>query len=233
MNMELVKSLPPILNRFVGTAVLVSIAVISAANYRSIAEYAADRLESLQEAKWLGADLTFGVKAIEQNAHLFQIPDLTRESSRKIVADIAALDAPTMERLIYVESLKDTCKYQTHAWKAERAAMLDDRLVAMGLATMSDDAETKERIDWRIRTNDKIAPAKELGAPLSCYKMTLTPEGADVRNVVVNTAVASATGRAADGEVSPRSPQEAGAPATPTRVAKKQQPRRKVALTRQ
>jgi len=227
MNAEHLKSLPSLLNRYLCTAALAGSIGYAAFNIDPIANYLADRLGSLHELKVAGAALTFDAQNIDADKRLFDIKDLTRETSGKIAGDIRKLNAPLMERLIFVESLKGLCKYDTQDWQAEQAAALDDHLAALGLATIENDAEAKDRIDWRIRTHDKYAPGKELGAPLRCYKVTLTAEGANVRNVLVSKMVQEATRRAPEEPASQPSNVEPPASAlAPTHAATTAKPAR-------
>jgi hypothetical protein len=200
MNTQFIKELSSIANQCLYTLIFAGAIGYSAVNIGPISSYFADRFDSLHELKVAGADLTFDAQNIHADEALFDIDrdDLTREASRKIAQDIRKLNAPLMKRLIFVESLKELCKYDTKQWKAEQATALDDRLQDMGLATIEDDPETKNLIDRRIRTGEKYAP-KDLGSPLHCYKVTLTAEGANVRDVLVSKMVGAVTTRTTSG----------------------------------
>ena len=223
MNTQFIKELSSTANQWLYTVIFGGVVLYSAVNIGSISSYLADRFDSLHELKVAGADLTFDAQVIHADEALFDIShnDFTRDTSRKIAQDIRKMDAPLMKRLIFVESLKELCKYDTREWKAEQAAVLDDRLREMGLVTIDDDSETKNLVDWRIRTGDKRAPGKELGAPLRCYKVTLTAEGANVRDVLVTKMVAAVAARTANEPTVPDdSPDAAAKPATPVTIAK-------------
>jgi hypothetical protein len=222
MNTQFIKELSSIANQWLYTLVFAAVIGYSAFNIAPMASYLADRLDSLHELKVAGADITFDAQNIHAEEPLFDIrqEDLTREASRKIAQEIRELNAPLMKRLIFVESLKELCKYDTKQWKAEQAAALDDRLQDMGLATIEDDPETKNLVDWRIRTGDKYAP-KDLGAPLHCYKVTLTAEGANVRDVLVSKMVEAVAKRPANEPASQgESLDEAAKPPHPVTIAR-------------
>ncbi|HTO78446.1 MAG TPA: hypothetical protein VMJ31_01575 [Methylocystis sp.] len=222
MNTQSIKELFSLFNHGLCTLVFGAGIGYAAVNINPIASYLADRFNSLHEFKLAGADLTFDAQNIRAEERLFDIDpnDLTRDASRKIAKDIEQLSAPLMKRLIFVESLKGLCKYDTHDWRAEEAVSLDDRLQDLKLATIEDDPETKNLVDWRIRTGDKFAP-KDLGAPLRCYKVTLTAEGANVRDVLVTKMVAAVAAHKTDGPASqPPSPEIAASPARATTIAK-------------
>ncbi|ARN82581.1 hypothetical protein B1812_17475 [Methylocystis bryophila] len=223
--MQSIKELSSLVNRCLCTLVFAAVILYSALNIQPIVSYLADRFDSLHELKLAGADLTFDAQDIRAAERLFDIDqnDLTSETSRKIARDIRQLNAPLMKRLIFVESLKDLCKYDTQDWKAEEAATLDDRLHDLKLATIEDDPETKSRVDWRIRTGDKYAPAKQLGAPLRCYKVILTAEGANVRDVLVSKMVAAVTARTASEPAAPDDGLDAAAKPAPAVTISKAQ----------
>jgi hypothetical protein len=212
MNMGFLKELSSLLNRCLCTVVFAGVVVYSARNLEPIASYLADRFDSLQALKVAGAELTFDAQNIHADQRLFEIQDFTRDTSRKIAKDIRQLNAPLMKRLIFVESLKDLCKYDGKKWSVEQDAALDDHLEALNLATIVDDPDTKALIEQRIRSNDPRAP-KDLGAPLRCYKVTLTPEGANVRDVLVAKMVEKVTARTTD---EPATPPEGVLPASTT-----------------
>jgi hypothetical protein len=225
MNTQFIKELSSTANQWLYTLIFGGVVLYSAFNIGPISSYLADRFDSLHELKLAGADLTFDARDIHADEALFDIShtDFTRETSRKIAQDIKEMDAPLMKRLIFVESLKELCKYDTKQWQAEQAAVLDDRLRDMGLVAIEDDSETKNLVDWRIRTGDKHAPGKELGAPLHCYKVTLTAEGANVRDVLVTKMVGAVTARVANQPTVPDDRLDAAAkPAAPVTIAKPQ-----------
>jgi hypothetical protein len=197
MNTEFIKELSSLTNRCLCTLVFAGAVGYAAFNIDPITSYLAERLDSLHELKLAGAELTFDAQNIRAEEQLFDIEasDLTRDASRKIAQDIRKLDAPLMKRLIFVESLKDLCKYDTKVWRAEESVALDGHLQALGLAKIEDDPDTKERVDWRIRAHEKNRPGDELGAPLRCYKVTLTAEGANVRDVLVSKMVEAVAAR--------------------------------------
>jgi hypothetical protein len=213
MNTEFIKELSSLLNRCLCTAVFAGVILYSAVNIGPIASFLADRFDSLQALKFAGAELTFDAQNIHADERLFDIKDLTRDTSRKIAQDIEQMNAPLMKRLIFVESLKGLCKYNTKNWRAEQAAALDDQLEALGLATIEDDPDTKALVDSRIRKGDQYAPSEDLGVPLRCYKMTLTAEGANVRDVLVAKMVERVTARTTD---EPATPRESVVPAPTT-----------------
>jgi len=213
MNMGFLKELSSLLNRCLCTAVFAGVIFYSAVNIGPIASYLADRFDSLQALKFAGAELTFDAQNIRADERLFDIKDLTHDTSRKIAQHIKELNAPLMKRLIFVESLKGLCKYDGKNWNAEQAAALDDHLEALGLATIEDDPDTKALVDERIRKGEQFAPDKDLGVPLRCYKMTLTADGANVRDVLVAKMVETVTARTVD---APAAPPESVAPAPTT-----------------
>ena len=225
MSTQFIKELSSTANQWLYTLIFGGVVLYSAINIGSISSYLADRFDSLHELKVAGADLTFDAQVIHADEALFDIKpaDFTRETSRKIAQDIKKMDASSMKRLIFVDSLKELCKYDTKQWQAEEAAVLDDRLRDMGLVAIDDNSETKNLVDWRIRTGDKRAPGKELGAPLRCYKVTLTAEGANVRDVLVTKMVAAVAARSANQPTIPDEGLDAAAkPAAPVTIAKPQ-----------
>jgi len=197
MNTQSIKELLSLFNHGLCTLVFGAGIGYAAVNIGPIASYAADRLDSLQALKVAGAELTFDAQNIHADERLFDIRDLTHDTSRNIAQHIRDLNAPLMKRLIFVESLKDLCKYGGNNWSVEQAAALDDHLAALGLATIEDDPDTKMRIDERLQKDGPYAP-KDLGPPLRCYKMTLTAEGANVRDVLVAKMVEKVTARTTD-----------------------------------
>lgn len=225
MNTQFIKELSSTANQWLYTLIFGDVVIYSAFNVGSISSYLADRFDSLHELKVAGADLTFDAREILADEAFFDIrhADFTRETSRRIAQDIKKLDAPLMKRLIFVESLKELCKYDTREWKMEQAAVLDDRLREMGLVTIDDDSETKNLVDWRIRTGDKHAPGKELDPPLRCYKVTLTAEGANVRDVLVTKMVAAVTARSANAPTVPDDGLDAAAKPAPAETVAKPQ----------
>jgi len=212
MDTQFIKELSSSANQCLRTVIFAGAIGYSAVNIGPISSYLAERFDSLQGLKFAGAELTFDAQNIHADERLFDIKDFTRDTSRKIAQDIRQLNAPLMKRLIFVESLKDLCKYDGRKWSVEQDAALDDHLEALGLATIEDDPDTKTRIDERIQKDGPYAP-KDLGPPLRCYKMTLTAEGANVRDVLVAKMVEKVTARTTD---EPAAPPESVAPASTT-----------------
>jgi len=213
MDTQFIKELSSSANQCLRTVIFAGAIGYSAVNIGAISSYLADRFDSLQALKVAGAELTFDAQNIHADERLFDIRDLTHDTSRKIAKHIKELNAPLMKRLIFVESLKELCKYGGNNWSVEQAAALDDHLEALGLATIEDDPDTKTRIDERIQKDGPYAP-KDLGSPLRCYKMTLTAEGANVRDVLVAKMVEKVNARPTDEPAT--APPESVAPASTT-----------------
>jgi len=211
MNIEFMKTLPAIANRYLLTGALAAFLLYAACNVGQIAQSVAERTGTLHEVKAFGAELTFDAKDLYQHAALFDIEKdkFDRAMSAKIAADIDRLDPQTLTRLIYVDTHKNLCLYDPQTAPILEDMATDYRLQELKLAIVTDSDEVKAAVE-KMPRSERPAP----GVPLRCYTVTLTTAGQDVRNVLVKMLAAAFAAHAPSAQ-----PEGAPAPTVEARAA--------------
>ena len=211
---------PPLINRLLGTAALAVAFGYGIYHLDPIADRLASHLDSLQELKTAGLELSFSQESLDKHANLFSISDFKNGASATVAKDIDRLDASTLARLIYVgATLAPSCLYDTRRADVLQYVVTDYRLQELGLAKIEESDALKTDAERRTKST-------ELGKPLRCYTIDLTERGQNVRNVVVESFATSFFQRAPDAGAPPvtaakSEPKTVSAPATPQPAANK------------
>lgn len=186
MNLEFLKALPAVVNRFLLTGALAVALIYAACNIGQITQSIAERTGTLHDVKVFGAELTFDAQNLYQHAALFEIDKFDRTASTKIAADIERLDPQTVTRLIYVDTHKNLCLYDPQTAERLEDMAADYRMQDLKLAVVADSEEVKAAVE-KMPLSERPAP----GVPLRCYTVTLTPAGQDARTVLVKMLAAA------------------------------------------
>ena len=96
---------------------------------------------------------------------------------------IQRLDSKEFVRLMYVGQLKNLCAFENPSTEMHNDAALD---YSMGLVKIENNAVTRDSV--RAELTKVVAQGKTLdnGYPRTCYDMTLTDDGYNVKTALVD-----------------------------------------------
>lgn len=98
----------------------------------------------------------------------------------KVSQVVLGLNPEEVDRLMYVGTLQASCDFTKPAPRTKRFIEVDRELRAKGLVAFKPDPVTYERL--KLHGDDP-----DNGLPLSCYDMTLTDQGFNVKTALVKT----------------------------------------------
>jgi hypothetical protein len=98
----------------------------------------------------------------------------------KVSQVVLGLKPEEVDRLMYVGTLQASCDFTKPAPRTKRFIEVDRELRAKGLVAFKPDPVTYERLKQHGDDPDN-------GLPLSCYDMTLTDQGFNVKTALVKT----------------------------------------------
>ena len=98
----------------------------------------------------------------------------------KVQEAVLGLKPDEVDRLMYVGTLQGTCDFARPSPKTKRYMDIDRQLNKKGLVVFKSDPVTYEQV--KKRGDDP-----ENGLPTSCYDMTLTDQGFNVKTALVKT----------------------------------------------
>jgi hypothetical protein len=156
---------------------------------------------ALNAVEVLGSKLTFSVTTVEQDLKK-ALEDIEKHEpdfyaklgfedrsdyESHILALIQGLNQKEIARLMDAGELKNLCKFE-HPTPGMRVDLtIDYRLKDKGLTAISDSSETLDRVRDQFRALQADGKLPEIGHPLACYDMTLTPTGYNTKTVLVKT----------------------------------------------
>ena len=113
--------------------------------------------------------------------------NLTGAEKRHVLALIQGLDGKEFVRLMYVGQLKNLCEFENPTTEMRNDVALDYELRDKGLTKIEVSPATLESV--RAELAKMVAQGKSLdnGYPRTCYDMTLTDDGYNVKTVLVKS----------------------------------------------
>ncbi|MGH6795420.1 MAG: hypothetical protein ACREDD_04660 [Methylocella sp.] len=127
------------------------------------------------------------LSAADAKRALFHVANLTDAEKRHVLALIHGLDGKEFVRLMYVGQLKNLCEFENPSTEMRDDVVLDYELRDKGLTKIEDSPATLESV--RAELAKMVAQGKSLdnGYPRTCYVMTLTADGDNVKTVLVKS----------------------------------------------
>ena len=127
------------------------------------------------------------LSAADAKRTLFHVENLTGAEKRRVLALIQGLDGKQFVRLMYVGQLKNLCDFENPSTEMRDDAALDYELRDKGMTKIEANPVTLESV--RAELAKMVAQGKSLdnGYPRTCYDMTLTDDGYNVKTVLVKS----------------------------------------------
>ena len=112
---------------------------------------------------------------------------MTGAEKRRVLALIHGLDGKEFVRLMYVGQLKNLCEFENPSTEMRNDVALDYELRDKGLTNIAVNPVTLESV--RAELAKTVAQGKSLdnGYPRTCYDMTLSDDGYNVKTVLVKS----------------------------------------------
>lgn len=149
-----------------------------------------ERAASVSAIKVLGIEIDMeatdrALAAADAKRAVFHVQNLTDAEKRRVVALIHGLDGREFVRLMYVGQLKNLCEFEKPSTEMRNDVALDYELRDKGLTNIAVNPATLESV--RAELAKIVAQGKSLdnGYPRSCYDMTLSDDGYNVKTVLV------------------------------------------------
>ncbi|MGB6176507.1 MAG: hypothetical protein WBF43_09270 [Methylocella sp.] len=151
-----------------------------------------ERAASVSAIKVLGVEIDMdaadrALSAADAKRALFHVENLTGGEKSRVLALIQGLDGKEFIRLMYVGQLKNLCEFENPSTEMRNDVALDYGLRDKGLTKIEVSPATLETA--RAELAKMVAQRKSLenGYPRSCYDMTLTDDGYNVKTVLVKS----------------------------------------------
>jgi hypothetical protein len=127
------------------------------------------------------------LSAADAKRTLFHVANLTEAEKRRVLALIHGLDGKEFVRLMYVGQLKNLCEFENPSTETRDDVALDYELRDKGLTKIETSPATLESV--RAELAKIVAQGKSLdnGYPRTCYDITLTDDGYNVKTVLVKS----------------------------------------------
>jgi hypothetical protein len=164
----------------------------------------------LEKAASLSAIKAFGVEinmdaanralsATDAERTLYDVGKLPDAEKSRVLALIHDLNAKEFVRLMYIGQLKNLCEFENPSTGMRNDVALDYTLRDKGLTKIEISPATLESV--RAELAQMVAQGKTLdnGYPRTCYDMTFTDDGYNVKTVLVD----SLSGTFGDGRKAP------------------------------
>jgi hypothetical protein len=151
-----------------------------------------ERAAQVSSIKILGVEVDLdeagvdrALAAADAKRALFHVANLTDAEKRRVLALIHSLDGKEFIRLMYVGQLKNLCEFENPSTEMRSDVALDYELRDKGLTKIEVNPATLESV--RAELAKVVAQGKNLdnGYPSTCYDMTLTDDGYNVKTVLV------------------------------------------------
>ncbi len=152
----------------------------------------------LEKAASLSAIKAFGVEinmdaadralsATDAERTLYDVGKLPDAEKSRVLALIHGLNAKEFVRLMYIGQLKNLCEFENPSTGMRNDVALDYTLRDKGLTKIEISPATLESV--RAELAQMVAQGKTLdnGYPRTCYDMTLTDDGYNVKTVLVDS----------------------------------------------
>ena len=151
-----------------------------------------ERAASVSAIKVLGVEVDMDEAGVDRafsradvNRALFGKDPLTRAEKSHVLALIHGLDGKEFVRLMYVGQLKNLCEFENPSTEMRNDVVLDYGLRDKGLTKIEASPATLQSV--RAELDQMKAQGKSLdnGYPRTCYDMTLTDDGYNVKTALV------------------------------------------------
>jgi hypothetical protein len=151
-----------------------------------------ERAASVSAIKVLGVEIDMdaadsALSAADAKRAFFHVENLTGAEKRRVVALIHGLDGREFVRLMYVGQLKNLCEFENPSTEMRNDVALDYELRDKGLTNIAVNLATLESV--RAELAKMVAKGRSLdnGYPRTCYDMTLSDDGYNVKTVLVKS----------------------------------------------
>jgi hypothetical protein len=153
-----------------------------------------ERAAHVSEIKGFGIEVDLNAAGVDRalaaadaKRALFHVENLTGAEKRRVLALIQGPDGKEFVRLMYVGQLKNLCEFENPSTEMRDDAALDYELRDKGLTKIEVSPATLDAV--RAELAKMVAQGKSLdnGYPRTCYDMTLTDDGYNVKTVLVKS----------------------------------------------
>ncbi|MGH6937171.1 MAG: hypothetical protein ACRED2_13560 [Methylocella sp.] len=184
---------------YIKTALQITFSLIVLAivllNFRGLhlaAQRFLERAASVSSIKVLGIEIDMeatdrALAAADAKRTLYHLENLTGAEKRRVLELVHGLDGKEFIRLMYVGQLKNLCEFETPSTEMRNDVALDYKLRDKGLTKIEVSPATLESV--RAALANMVAQGKSLdnGYPRTCYDLTLTDDGYNVKTVLVKS----------------------------------------------
>jgi hypothetical protein len=149
-----------------------------------------ERAASVSTIKVLGVEIDMeatdrALAAADAKRALYHLENLTETEKRRVLEMIHGLDGKEFSRLMYVGQLKNLCEFETPSTEMRNDVALDYVLRDKGLTKIEVSPTTAESVRAALAKMAAQGKSLDNGYPRSCYDMTLTDDGYNVKTVLV------------------------------------------------
>jgi hypothetical protein len=153
-----------------------------------------ERAASVNAIKGFGIEIDMDAAGVDRalaaadaKRALFHVENLTGAEKRRVLALIQALDGKEFVRLMYVGQLKNLCEFENPSSEMRNDVALDYGLRDKGLTKIEGNPVSLEAVRAKLDQMKTQGKSMENGYPRTCYDMTLTDDGYNVKTVLVKT----------------------------------------------
>ena len=107
----------------------------------------------------------------------------------KLTEVIQSLKPDHYKRLLYVDQLRNLCKYECQSVDVDYDFSLDQELEEKGPVTLTDSPELLKEVNDKLGSQQREMIKPKADYPRFCYKMNLTDQGYDAKTAFVKTMV--------------------------------------------
>jgi hypothetical protein len=141
----------------------------------------------LEQAAAINAIELFGVKLSFNTATVYEFLNfdhLKPVDKDRVHGKLFGLTPEEFIRMMNIGELKDLCVFETPNAGMKQTLSIDRTLHNKGLAEISDNPETFERVRGKFTELAAQAKLPPIGYPLSCYNLKLTEDGYNAKTVL-------------------------------------------------
>jgi hypothetical protein len=153
-----------------------------------------ERAAQVTEIKGFGFEVDLNAAGVDRalaaadaKRAFFHVENLTGAEKRRVLALIQGLDGKQFVRLMYVGQLKNLCEFENPSTEMRDDAALDHELRDKGLTKIEANPATLESVRAELAKTVAQGKSLENGYPRTCYDMTLTDDGYNVKTVLVKS----------------------------------------------
>lgn len=149
---------------------------------RTASKILLDRAASASSLEVVGFKVAFTETTVARGLELDNVP---AEDQKPVLESIRGLNSKQFVRLMAVGQLRNLCEFEHPTPDMRNDVALDYDLEAKGLTRIEPSAAVMENVQaWSTRAMAK-GESVRIGAPRTCYTMTLTAIGSRVKTVIV------------------------------------------------